>query len=236
MIPKKIHYCWFGGKELPELAKKCIASWKTLCPDWEIIQWSEDNYDVSAHPYTAYCHSHGKWAFLSDFVRLEILSREGGVYLDTDVELVKPLDALLEYEAFYGFQTPELVNTGHGFGAVAGHATVTAMLAEYEKLEPGENGDYALTACPWMNTKALKKLGLRCDGKEQTVAGAQILPEEYLTPYDYTTGKMNKTDNTVSIHWYNQSWVAPSQRLLSKLTQPFHRIFGVDCFKWLKKK
>lgn len=236
MIEKTIHYCWFGGKEKPELAKKCLESWKKFCPDWKIMEWNEENYDVNGHPYTAYCHAHGKWAFLSDFVRLDVVSKQGGVYLDTDVELVKPLDSLLEYAAFYGFENSDNVNTGHGFGAEQGHPTVEAMLAVYQKLEPGENGDYALTACPWMNTKALKKLGLQCNGEKQEVAGAVILPADYLNPYEYTTGKMQRTENTLSIHWYNQSWVEPKKRLLGKLTKPFHRIFGVDCFKWLKRK
>lgn len=236
MIPKIIHYCWFGGKELPPLAKKCIASWEKFCPGWQIIQWNEDNFDVSRYAYTKYCYEQGKWAFLSDFVRLAVVMELGGVYLDTDVELVKPLDALLEYEAFYGFENESVVNTGHGFGAVPEQETVEVLLAEYLDLQPGENGDYALIACPRHNTRGLKKLGLVKNGQRQTVAGAEILPEDWLNPYEYVTGTMNKTENTVAIHWYNQSWVPQRDKLRAKLTKPFHKLFGKNCFDWMKKK
>lgn len=236
MIPKTIHYCWFGGKELPPLAKKCIASWKKHCPGWKIVQWNEKNFDVSRYPYTKYCFDQGKWAFLSDFVRLVVVAEQGGVYLDTDVELLGSLDSLCQEEAFYGFQSDTLVNTGQGFGAVKGHETVLAMLQVYLDLQPGEEGDFALVACPALNTRALKKLGLEKNGKTQTVAGAKILAAEYMNPYEYTTGRMNKTENTLSVHWYNQSWVDPKAKFISKLTKPFHRLFGPDCFAWLKKK
>ena len=234
MIPKKIHYCWFGGKELPELAKKCIASWQKYCPDYELVRWDEGNFDLDQFPYARWCHDNGKWAFLSDYVRLAVVAEQGGIYLDTDVELVKSLDALLVYDAFFGFENESVVNTGQGFGAVAQHATVEAMLAQYLALLPDENGAYPLQACPALNTAALLSLGLRLDGSRQTVAGAQILPVEFMNPYDDATGKLCCTKNTVSIHHYAKSWIGKGARLRSRLTQPFHRIFGTDCFRWLK--
>ena len=236
MIPKIIHYCWFGGKAKPELAKKCIKSWKKFCPDWELREWNEANFPISDYPYARYCLENGKWAFLSDFVRLVVVEEHGGVYLDTDVELLKPLDSLCEYDAYYGFEDERYVNTGLGFGAVAHHETVKAMKERYLALEPGEQGDFPLITCPQLNTKALKKLGLIKNGQRQSVAGAEILPSDYLSPYEYTTGRMRKTENTVSVHWYSKSWVSPAEKLRSKLTQPLHRIFGTDCFAWLKKK
>ena len=235
MIPKTIHYCWFGGKELPEQAKKCIASWRKFCPDYEIIQWNEQNFDVSANAYTDWCHKNQKWAFLSDYVRLAVVEAHGGIYLDTDVELVRSPDGLLDCEAFIGFENESFLNSGLGFGAEAHHGMVQAMMAEYEAMTPDEQGNYKPTACPGLNTRALVKLGLILDGTEQTVAGARILPTDFLNPYEYTTGRMNKTENTISIHWYDQSWISPVNKLRSALTQPFHRIFGPDCFAWLKK-
>lgn len=236
MIPKTIHYCWFGGKELPELAKKCIESWKKYCPDWQIIEWNEENFPINRYPYAAYCLEHGKWAFLSDFVRLAVVYEQGGVYLDTDVEMVKPLDDLCGYEAFFGFELEDQMNTGHGFGASKGHETVNAMLQEYLRLTPGEEGDYPLIVCTRSNTNALVKLGLKLNGQRQTVAGAEIFPIEYFNPYEYTTGIMRKTENTYSIHWCNMSWISPMGKLRYKLTKPFHRFFGVNCFAWLKRK
>lgn len=235
MIPKIIHYCWFGGKAKPKLAKKCIASWKKFCPDWEIIEWNETNFDTSAHPYAAFCHKTQKWAFLSDFVRLAVVSDHGGIYLDTDVELIRSPKNLLKEEAFLGYENDQFINTGLGFGAEAGHPTVRAMLERYLALTPDENGAFPLIACPRLNTQALETLGLTPDGTEQTVAGARILPTDRLNPYEYTTGRMLKTENTLSIHWYNQSWISPAAQFRSKLTKPFHRLFGTDCFRWMKK-
>lgn len=236
MIPKKIHYCWFGGKELPEPAKKCIASWEKFCPDYEILRWDESNFDLDRIPYARWCYDNGKWAFLSDYVRLAVVAEQGGLYFDTDVELVKSPGELLRYEAFYGFENGSAVNTGQGFGAVAHHATVEAMLAQYLKLRPDGEGNYPLQACPALNTAALLPLGLTLGGKRQNVAGAEILPADYLNPYDDAAGRLNRTNNTVSIHWYSKSWIGRGQRLRSMLTRPFHRMFGNDCFRWLKRK
>lgn len=122
MIPKKIHYCWFGRKELPEKAKKCIASWKKYCPDFEIIEWNEDNIDVYQNPYTTYTYDNKRFAFLSDYLRLLIVYKEGGIYFDVDVEVVRSIDELLENQAFFGFETKDYINTGLGFGAEAGNA------------------------------------------------------------------------------------------------------------------
>jgi hypothetical protein len=236
MIPKKIHYCWFGGGEKPALAEKCIQSWRRFCPDWEIIEWSEENFDLDQNAYVRYCYDNKKWAFLSDYVRLAVVCTHGGVYFDTDVELLRPLDDLLAYGAFYSFETADMVNTGQGFGAEMEHPTVAAMVAEYEGLRPDGQGNFALTPCPAMNTRALTSFGLRTDGSRQNLAGAEILPIDFMNPYDEPTGRLNKTENTLSIHWYSKSWLSPAVRLRSKLTKPFHRLFGKDCFGWIKRK
>lgn len=232
MIPKIIHYCWFGGNPKPKLAEKCIASWKKFCPDWQIIEWNESNFDVNRNGYTKMCIEQRKYAFLSDYVRLLVVAEHGGVYFDTDVELVRPIEPLLEYEAFFGFETPEFVASGLGFGSVAHGTAIEAMLREYDGLLDGTKG---VIGCPRLNTAALLKLGLVLDGSAQEVAGAKILPIEYLNPYESNTGRLKKTKNTYSIHWYNASWMSWKKRLRAAITKPFHRIFGVDCFKWMKR-
>lgn len=235
MIPKKIHYCWFGRGEKPKLAQKCIASWKKFCPDYEIIEWNEDNYDLNENAYVRFCYENKRWAFLSDYVRLAVVCREGGVYFDTDVELVAPIDALLIHEAFYAFENNDHVATGLGFGAEANHVTIQKMVAEYAAFAPKAGDPFQFTGCPALNTKALLDLGLILNGEYQTVAGAVILPQDYMNPYEDATGRLNRTDNTISIHWYTKSALPRSAIIRSKITRVFHRLFGVDCFAFLKK-
>lgn len=232
MIPKTIHYCWFGRGEKPKLAKKCIASWRKHCPDYQIIEWNEDNFDINQSGYTKMCHAQKKYAFLSDYVRLYVVANYGGLYFDTDVELLRSPDVLLDQEAFFGFETPQYVASGLGFGSIAHGAAIEAMLAEYEPLLDGASG---VVGCPVLNTQALVKKGLFQDGTRQIVSGAVIYPTHILNPYDSATGRLTKTEDTISIHWYAAAWQSKTTRLRTKLTRPLHRIFGVDAFKRFRK-
>lgn len=117
MIPKKIHYCWYGGAPLPAKARRCMKSWEKYCPDYEIIQWNEQNTEILQIPYLQWCRKHKKYAFLSDYVRLFVIDAYGGIYFDTDVEIIRSFDPLLSWSAFFGFETDHLINTGIGFGA-----------------------------------------------------------------------------------------------------------------------
>ena len=141
------------------------------------------------------------------------------------MELIRSPDSLLENEAFYSFENESSVNTGQGFGAIAHHPTVEAMKQQYEALDVTH-----IRACPYYNTAALAAMGLKTDGTEQTVAGARILPADFMNPYDDPTGRLCITENTVSIHWYAKSWVKPGLVLRSKLTRPLHRLFGTGFF------
>ena len=232
MIPKKIHYCWFGRGEKPRLAKKCIASWKKYCSDYEIIEWNEDNFNINLNEYTKWCYENRKYAFLSDYVRLWVVFQNGGLYFDTDVELLKSPESLLDNKAFFGFETDDMVASGLAFGSVAGGFALENMLKEYEPLLDGKHG---IIGCPKLNTNALVKCGLRKNGKYQELSSATIYPKEYFNPYDAATGRLNKTENTVSVHWYMGSFLTRKQKVRSMITKPFHRIFGINCFKWLKK-
>lgn len=232
MIPKKIHYCWFGRGKKTKLVQKCIRSWKEYCPDYEIIEWNEDNFNIEMNGYTKMCCEQKKYAFLSDYVRLLVVAEYGGIYFDTDVELIKAPDFLLENEAFFGFETPEYVASGLGFGSVAHGTVIEAMLHEYDPLLDGKQGTQG---CPGLNTSALMKLGLEQDGSYQTIHNAVILPTEYLNPYESATGRLNKTSNTVSIHWYAAAWMGRKQKLRSVISKPLHRIFGVSAFKRFRK-
>lgn len=231
MIPKIIHYCWFGRGEKPKLAQKCIASWKKFCPDYEIIEWNEDNFDVNRNGYTRICYEQKKYAFLSDYARLLVVAEHGGIYFDTDVELLRCPDEYLKYDAFFGFENDDFINTGLGFGAIANHPTIVAMLRPYLKMELDEKDGFHPIGCPALNTQVLVSLGLETNGQRQNVAGAEILPSEYMNPYDDPTGRMYQTQNTMSIHWYSKSALGKQQIIRSKLARPLHRIFGKDFFR-----
>ena len=237
MIPKVIHYCWFGDAPKPKLAEKCLASWKKFCPNFEIVEWNDKNFDLAQSPYLQRRYERKEWAFLSDYARLLIVQEYGGLYLDTDVEVVRPLDKLLQFDAFFGFENREYVNTGQGFGAVAGHPAVKAMTSVYENLVPDPSGAYPIVTCPSLNTQALLPHGLKLDGSRQTVLGAEILPPEYLCPYDDEIGKLNLTELAYSIHWYGKSWFSKKDLIRNKLTRPLHRVFGTDfiLFRLLRK-
>lgn len=221
MIPKKIHYCWFGRGEKSDKAKKCIASWSRLCPDYEIIEWNEDNFDIHMNPYTEMCYEQRKFAFLSDYARLWILEREGGLYFDVDVEVIRSFDPLLTHEAFFGFENNEYVASGLGFGTEAGHPVLRAMLAAYDPLLDGAHGTIG---CPILNTQALEAFGLVKNGQTQEVGGAVIYAADYFNPYDDILGKLRKTENTYSIHWFAKSWMSRGAILRSTLSKPWHRL------------
>lgn len=234
MIPKLIHYCWFGRKPLPRLAVKCKKSWKKFFPDYEIKEWNENNFDVNSFPYTKYCYEHGLWAYLSDYVRLVVVEREGGLYFDTDVEVVrKPTDLLGNCKAYFGWETPEYINTGLGFAAEAHHPAVLAMMAMYEGLVV--DGKYTLRwmqGCPQLNTKALEPFGLERNGSRQCICDAEILPIEFLCPYKDATGELRKTDNTISIHWFSKSPHGKWTAWKMKFTRPLRRLMN---FYWSKQ-
>ena len=215
MIPKTIHYCWFGGNPIPDLAKKCIKSWEKYCPDYQIIEWNESNYDISDTPlYVQQAYDAKKWAFVSDYVRLAVVYENGGIYLDTDVELIKRPTELLKYSAFFGFEDDVHVNTGLGFGAEK-HAPILAdMMEDYRNLSfTLPDGSFDQTPCPIRNTKALERIGLVCDNSRQLLPGEiAVFPKDYFCPLDYYTGVLKKTKNTVSIHRFAASWYSEKER------------------------
>ncbi len=225
MIPKKIHYCWFGRGKKTKLMQRCIKSWRTYCPDYEIIEWNEDNFDLDMNGYTRWCYDNKKYAFLSDYARLVIVAEHGGIYFDTDVEVIRSIDPLLKHEAFFGFENDCYVASGLGFGSVAGGETVRRMLSEYEPLLDGQHGT---KGCPILNTQALELVGLKKTGEYQQLGETVIYPAEYFNPYDDSTGRLNKTENTYCIHWFAKTWMSRKSRIRSWLTKPLHRAFGTN--------
>ncbi len=155
MIPKVIHYCWFGGNKKPDIVIRCIESWKRFCPNWEIHEWNETNLDVLSVPYMKEAYEKKKWAFVSDVARLLIIYQYGGVYLDTDVELLDSIESWINNEAFYIFESNRNIATGLGLGASKGHGSVKAMLDYYEGKHFVINGKIKMIPCPVGNTESL---------------------------------------------------------------------------------
>ena len=225
MIPKIIHYCWFGRGEKPELAKKCIASWRKSCPDFEIWEWNEGNCDYLSIPFMAEAYAAKKYAFVSDVMRLIVLEQYGGVYFDTDVEVLRDISPLLDDEGFIGFENDQFVNSGQVMAAKAHHPVIQAMIEEYKKLHfTNTDGTATSVGCPRLNTDVMERFGLIRNGREQVVAGIHVYSADYFNPMDSTTGKLMKTENTYSIHWYSMSWLPKRVQMKAKIGRILRRV------------
>lgn len=239
MIPHIIHYCWFGRKPLPKSALKCIDSWRCYFPNYEIKEWNEDNFDVNSIPYTREAYSVGKYAFVSDYARFKILYEYGGLYFDTDVEVIKNMDDLILQGAFMGIEKDTYtIGVAPGLGLCAepkmpiykeiiDHYNGTPFLDEEGKQIPGTVVKHT--------TDLLVKKGLLLEDKLQQVAEVWIYPNEYFNPLDDATGRLTITSKTRSIHWYSKSWVENYGPIRIWVTRWAHRIFGVNALSGLKR-
>lgn len=212
-IPKIIHYCWFGRKPKPKLAERCIKSWEKYCPDYEIIEWNEDNFDVSAAPlYVRQAYEAGRWAFVTDYVRLKAMLEMGGIYMDTDVEIIKPLTPYLQHRAFAGFEHPERIQTGL-LACEKGFPLFREFMEYYHTaVFRKEDGSVDTTTNVQILTNLCIRYGLKPDGSRQTVEGFAVYPVDYFCPVDFDTEKLHKTKNTVVIHWFAASWHTEEER------------------------
>lgn len=209
VIPKVIHYFWFGGKPLPARYQSFIDSWRKFCPDYEIIEWNETNYDFNRHPFTREAAKIKKWSKVASYARLDIVYKYGGINMDTDVEVIKPLDELLYNDAYIGFENRKLVNSGSGFGAVKNFPLIGELRDYFDNIPfIKSDGSYNLTACPEFETELLRKRGLNYDAQFQIIDRLAIYPSEYFSPKCIYSGLMNVTENTFSIHHYDGTWLA----------------------------
>ena len=215
-IPKKIHYCWFGGKELPKLAKKCIESWKKYCPDYEIIEWNEKNFDININTYVKEAYENKKWAFVTDYVRLYVLYNHGGIYMDTDVEVIKNIDEFLDNDAFFGFENIDYVSTGIMASKKRNQLFKTFMDYYNDRSFVTQDGKLDMTTNVKIITDILSTKGLKKNNKKQTIEGLTIYPCEFFCPLDFNSKKLRKTKNTYVIHWYMGSWLDLKTKLKLK--------------------
>ena len=243
MIEKTIHYCWFGRNPLPESAKRYIASWQKYFPDYEIKEWNEDNFDVNSIPYTHDAYEAGKYAFVSDYARFWILYHHGGLYFDTDVEVIRPMEDIVAKGAFMGFELDNVRNAnsvpaiapGLGLGAEKGNAIYAEILKGFEQLDfylpDGSRNPFTMIP---MVTKIMQERGLILKDEIQTIDGITIYPNEYFNPFDDITGLLRKTPNTRSIHWYAKTWTDGNSRWKVKAKRLLRRFFGTRTTKLLK--
>lgn len=217
MIPKIIHYCWFGGKPIPEEYKKYMASWKKYMPDYELKEWNENNFDVNSIPYTSEAYKIGKYAYVSDYARLKIMYEYGGIYLDTDVELIKPLNDIISKGGFMAFekntnaQEGELLNValGLGFAVEPKNAIIKEIMSYYENhhfIYP--DGHLEQITIVKITTDILKSKGLTKSDIPVKIQNITIYPWDYFCPIEFLSNKIELSANTHSIHHYSASWMS----------------------------
>ena len=229
---KTIHYCWFGGNPLTELALKCIESWKKFFPGWEIKQWDETNYDVYKCDYIKEAYEAKKWAFVSDYARFDILYNCGGVYFDTDVEVINSFDDIVKAGPFMGLETAITVAPGLGMAANPGLGLFKEIIDEYKKRHfKRDDGSFDQMTIVTFTTEILKHHGLEVNEFNSTnilsVDGIRIYPADYFCPMDYLSGKVTITENTRSIHHYSASWHKGADKLAFIIQRKFS-VFGIQ--------
>lgn len=226
MIPKKIHYCWFGRNPKSKLALKCIESWKQKLPDYEMIEWNEDTFDINENVFCKEAYEAKKWAFVTDYVRLKVLYEYGGIYMDTDVEVLDSLEDFLSNRAFSGFEDNCSVPTGI-MASEAKHPFFAELLAYYNNRHfTLEDGTYDVTTNVQIITETASNKGLRLDNTMQVVEDFAFYPNDYFCPMSWKTRKLNITKNTKTIHHFAGSWLSEDIRKSNKRYQFVVRLFG----------
>lgn len=228
MIPKKIHYCWFGKKEKPEIVKKCIKSWKDVLNEYEIIEWNEDNFDIDSNKFVRQAYDAEKFAFVSDYVRVYVLYNYGGIYLDTDVEVYKKFNnEILNNGSFWGFEEKDFIATST-IGAIKGNNLIKQFLDYYkDKNFFEDDGSINTLTNVAIVSDMVKKFGIRLDGSYQRIEGiATIYPQEYFSPYDYINCYSKETENTYTMHHYYKSWLPMRTRIKTYIKKSVAMIVG----------
>lgn len=209
-IPKRIHCFWLSGEEKPEDYRRCMASWRQMCPGYEVTEWDAQNYDVKKNKFMHQAYEKRKWAFVSDYARLDVVYRYGGIYLDMDVELLRSMDALLKWKAFFNFGTQYDIDLGSGFGSAAGNSFLKELMDLYENTDFCDTDGNPLVwkyVQPVYIREVFRKRGTHMDGSMQLVDGMLILPRSYFTPMDdYLSDNYVQTKDTIGIHHYNAGW------------------------------
>ena len=230
MIPKIIHYCWFGGNPKTELINKCIQSWKQYMPDYEIMEWNEKNFDVNQCSFSADAYNVKKWAFVSDYARFKVLEQYGGVYFDTDVELLKPIpEEILSKNAFSGVESSSnLISPGLVFGCIPQYSIVKELVNEYEKALFDVDNPKIVNR---FTTEVLQKKGYVVNGEYQIVGDMAIYDADVFCGYDIDINEVKITERTISVHHYASSWM--NIGLKRKIQNLIKKVFGINAYRRL---
>ncbi|WP_066874224.1 glycosyltransferase family 32 protein [Clostridium mediterraneense] len=231
-IPKIIHYCWFGGNKIPKEALRCINSWKEIMPDYELKIWNEENFDITCNEFVYQAYNNKKYAFVTDFVRLYALYNYGGIYMDTDVEVIKPLNRFLKHRAFTSFENEYSIPTGM-MAACKNNEWIKILLDFYNdkefKLDDGSI--YNIPNTRTITDITLKNYNLKLNNKYQVLDNnIHIYPFDYFCAKDWRTGKINITENTYTIHHFMGSWVPKKEKVIGRVTYGVKRLIR-GCIK-----
>ncbi|TCN22195.1 glycosyl transferase-like sugar-binding protein [Mesobacillus foraminis] len=235
-IPKIIHYCWFGRGNKPEIVNKCIQSWERILPDYQIIEWNEENFPIDSNTYVKEAYESNKFAFVSDYVRAYALYHQGGIYLDTDVEVFKSFNNILHHDSFWGFEQGNYIATST-IGATKGNALIKTFLDSYagKKFIKDDGSINDLTNVAII-TEILKSIGLHMDGQYQELSGiGTFYPQTYFSPYDYINCRNFINEDTYAMHHFYKSWLPPKARLKSNLKLFISKIIGGDNIARIRK-
>lgn len=229
MIPKTIHYFWFGGEKKPDIFYKCLSSWRKYAPDFSIKEWNEHNFDINFCLYSAQAYQAKMYAFVSDAARYQVLYEHGGIYLDTDVEILRPLDLLLDNQLFMGFEDESSVAPGLIIGTVPKDKVIWELCKEYESRSfLDENGLPDKTTVCQITSVLLKKYGFILDGSFQRQENRTLYPQNYFCPLDFKTGKIEITLNTFTLHHYAATWHDDRYRRQIRYVQKLSRLLGYN--------
>lgn len=231
MIPKIIHYCWFGNNPKPKNVEKCIKSWREMLPDYELIEWNEKNFNVEYNKYTSEAYRAKKYAFVSDVARLKALYEYGGIYLDTDVIVYKTFNSILDEKCVFGFEEKQFVATS--FMACEQYDSfIKSFLDYYSESKYGDMKTNVVVLTDLLGKKGLR----RTDEKQMIDNHISIYPQEFFSPYDYINCVMKKTHQTICAHLYYVSWAKKSEKFNRLIKSVLVKIIGVHRLEKLREK
>lgn len=236
-IPKIIHYCWFGGKEKPDSVKKCIESWKKFLPDYQLMEWNEDNFNIEKLQYTKEAYAAKKYAFVSDIARIEALYQYGGFYMDTDVEVLKSFNPLLDARCILGMEEREYVATSF-MAFEKEHSLVKQFLDLYENISfLDENGQIVTgTNVAKLTNMLLEKGFVQENHFQELEEGIKIYPKEYFSPYDYINCHCNITENSYCVHHFAVSWMSKKEQIKKRIKKYLSKILGPKKMNKIREK